>query len=153
MALMSLVGQDTDLWLMRALMFLTGAGMAYAFIAVQAAAFATISSAETGQASALFNAQWQTGASLGVALLSTVISAVGMTQLTAGGAVVPNLTAYHAAFIAAAVLALTAASIGLTVRDSDAAATMRRKTRRATQAIVSNQVLGTEQLIRGQTDV
>lgn len=140
MALMCLIGQNTDLWLMRTLMFFTGAGMAFAFIPVQAAAFATISSAETGQASALFNAQRQTGASFGVALLSTVISAVGLTQVTARGTVVPNLAAYHAAFLAAAVLALIAASIGLTVRDSDAAATMKRKARRAEQEIVANQV-------------
>jgi predicted MFS family arabinose efflux permease len=58
--------------------------------------FATISSAETGQASALFNAQRQIGASLGVALLSSVISAVGMTQLSTSGAIIPNLTANHA---------------------------------------------------------
>lgn len=118
--------------------------MAFAFIPVQAAAFATISSAETGQASALFNAQQrQTGASLGVALLSTVISAIGLTQVTARGTVVPNLAAYHASFLAAAVLALIAASIGLTIRDNDAAATMKRKTRRAEQEIVANQVLDT----------
>jgi len=144
MGLMSLIGHDTDLWLVRALMFLTGAGMAFAFIPVQAAAFATISTADTGHASALFNAQRQVGASLGVALLSTVISVVGLTQLSASGAVVANFTAYHAAFMAAALFALTAASIGLTIRDSDAAATMKRKAKGARQEIVANQVPGAE---------
>ncbi len=129
MALMCLIGQDTSLWLMRALIFLVGAGMAFSFTSTQAASFATISSAQTGQASALYNAQRQVGASIGVALLSTVISAVGMTQVNASGAVVPNLLAYHAAFVAAAVLTITAAAIGLTVRDSDAAPTMRRRAR------------------------
>jgi EmrB/QacA subfamily drug resistance transporter len=148
MALLCLIGQDTTLWLMRALMFLTGAGMAFSFTSVQAASFATISSAETGHASALFNAQRQIGASLGVALLSCVLSAVGMTQLSASGTVVPNLTAYHAAFIASAMLALIAASIGLTVRDSDAAATMRGKARPTRQESVSDQVPGTEQARR-----
>lgn len=138
MALLFLIGQDTSLWLMRALIFLTGAGMAFSFTSVQAASFATISKSETGQASALFNAQRQVGASLGVALLSTVISAVGITQLSTSGTIVPNLTAYHVAFVAAAVLALVAACIGLTVRDSDAAATMRRKTRPAGQANTSD---------------
>ena len=130
MALMCLMGQNTTLWLMRSLMFLTGAGMAFSFTSVQAASFATISSVQTGQASALFNAQRQIAASLGVALLSSVISAVGMTQTSASGAVVPNLTSYHAAFIASAVLALIAAGSGLLVRDSDAAATMRRRVRK-----------------------
>ena len=60
------------------------------------------------------------------------------------GTIVPNLTAYHAAFIAAAVLALVAGCIGLTVRDSDAAATMRRKTRPAGQASISDQAPITE---------
>ncbi len=136
MALMSMIGQDTSLWLMRALMFLTGAGMAFSFTTVQAAAFATISTVETGHASALFSAQRQIGSSLGVALISGVISVAGLTQLSASGAVVPNLTAYHAAFVASAVLALTGACIGLTVRDSDAAPTMRRRESAAIQESV-----------------
>ncbi|HZO74719.1 MAG TPA: MDR family MFS transporter [Ktedonobacteraceae bacterium] len=131
MTAMCLMGQDTSLWLMRALMFLIGAGMAFSFTSVQAASFATISTAQTGQASAIFNAQRQIGASIGVALISTVISAFGMTSLSASGTAVPNFTAYHAAFIASAVLVLLAASIGFTVKDSDAAATMTRRARRS----------------------
>jgi len=42
------------------------------------------------------------------------------------------------------VIALIAACIGLTVRDSDAAATMRRKTRPAGQASISDQAPITE---------
>jgi EmrB/QacA subfamily drug resistance transporter len=133
MALMCLMGQDTTLWLMRSLMFLTGAGMAFCFTSVQAASFSTISSAQTGQASALFNAQRQIGASLGVALLSSVISIAGLTQVSASGTVVPNFTAYHAAFIAAAVLAVVAACIALTLHDSDAAATMQRRVKQHVQ--------------------
>lgn len=128
MALMCLIGQSNDLWLMRALLFLAGCGMAFSFTSVQAASFATISSADTGQASALFNAQRQVGASLGVALLSSVIGIVGMTKLSASGTVVPNLIAYDAAFLTAALLVLIGAGIGFIVRDSDAASTMRRTT-------------------------
>ena len=119
--------------------------MAFAFTSVQAASFATISSAQTGQASALFNAQRQVGASLGVALLSSVLSIVGLTQVSTSGAVVPNLTSYHASFIAAAMLALVSAGIALRVRDSDAAATMRKKVRPSEQEIVQDQVQGIEQ--------
>jgi MFS family permease len=125
MALLSLMGPNTSLWLMRLLMFLTGAGMAYAFLPVQTAAFATISSASTGRASALYNAQRQVGSALGVAVLGGILSAVGPTRLSASGAVLPNLAAYHAAFLAAAVLALVAAGIALAVSDRDAAPTMR----------------------------
>ncbi len=151
MALMSLIGQDTDLWFMRGLMLLAGAGMAFSFSSTQAAAFATISPAETGQASALYTAQRQIGAALGVAFISTVISAVGLMQSGPGGTIVPNLSAYHAGFIASAVLALIAAAIGLTIHNRDAAATMRRKVDQK-QAVVFDQGIATQSEI-GQGDV
>lgn len=131
MSLLSLIGSDTSLWLMRVLMFLIGAGMAYAMQPAQVAAFATISSASTGRASALNNAQRQVGAALGVAVLSSVISAMGATRLSATGAMVPNLAAYHAAFFAAAALELIAVGWALTIHDSDAAVTLRRSAKQA----------------------
>lgn len=143
MLLMALIGEDTSLWLMRGLMFLIGFGMAFSFTSVQAASFATISAAETGQASALFNAQRQVGSSFGVAFVSSVMSVVGLTQLSAGGKVVANLGAYHSAFVASSLLILCAACLGLIVRDSDAAATMRSKIRKIKQEGVSDSVLGT----------
>lgn len=127
MALLCLMGHDTTLWLMRGLMFLMGAGMAYSFLPVSTAAFATISSAETGRASALFSAQRQVGSALGVAILSSVLGVVGITSVNAKGVSIPNLAAYHAAFVVAAVLVLIAVVLALAVRDSDAASTMRRK--------------------------
>ncbi len=135
MALMTFIGQDTNLWFMRALMFLVGVGMAFSFTSIQAASFATVSSAQTGQASALFNAQRQIGASIGVALLSSVISAIGLTQHSASGAIVPNYTAYHAAFLASALLALLAAGISLAIHDSDAASTIQGAAQQPTQQI------------------
>jgi hypothetical protein len=45
--------------------------------------------------------------------------------------VLPNLGAYHAAFLAAAVLALIAAGIALAVSDRDAAPSMRPQVRRS----------------------
>jgi EmrB/QacA subfamily drug resistance transporter len=135
MSLLSLVGSDTSLWLMRVLMFLIGAGMAYAMQPAQVAAFATISSASTGRASALNNAQRQVGAALGVAVVSSVISAVGATRLSATGATVPNLAAYHVAFFAAAMLELIAVSWALTIHDSDAAVTLRRPEKQAREEV------------------
>jgi MFS family permease len=125
-ALLALVGLETSTWVIRALMFLTGAGMACVFLAGQAAAFATISSSATGRASTLFNAQRQLGAALGVAVLSSVLAAVGPTQTDASGATQPHLAAYHAAYLAAAAFALAAALLALAVPDRDAAATMVR---------------------------
>ena len=71
-ALMSLIGFDTDLWWMRLLMFTMGLSMAQVIVSSQAASFATISAADTGYASSLFNSQRQLGSALGVALVTTV---------------------------------------------------------------------------------
>ena len=109
--------------------------MAYSFLPVQAAAFATISSSSTGRASALFSAQRQLGAALGVAVLGSVLSMVGTTYLSPTGAVQPNLAAYLAAFLAAAGLALIGACIALAIHDEDAASTMGRRTRNIEQPI------------------
>ena len=127
MSLLTLMESDTTLWLMRVLMFLMGAGMAYSFLPVQAAAFATISPALTGRASALYTAQRQVGAALGVAVLGSVLSIIGPTYRGENGAILPNMTAYHAAFLAAAALTLIAACLALFVLDKDAASTMQRK--------------------------
>src|SRR5579872_4628513 len=131
MTLMCFVGGDTSLWYLRALMFFLGAGMAYSFLPVQAAAFATISPTDTGRASSLYTAQRQLGAALGVAVLGSVLSLVGTTYRNTAGIVLPNLNAYHAAFLAAAALALVGAVFALAIHDSDAASTMRRAKKRS----------------------
>jgi hypothetical protein len=131
---------------MRMLIFLTGAGMAYAFLPVQTAAFASISSASTGRASALFNAQRQLGSALGVAVLAEVLSAVGPTRRSAAGAELPNLASYHTAFLFAAVLALIAAGIALAVSDRDAAATMLPRARLSEEGATSEQISSAEVL-------
>ena len=59
----------------------------------------------------------------GVALLTTVVATVGPVHEVAGQSV-PNLAAYHAAFLVAASTALIAALCALTVSDADAAATI-----------------------------
>jgi EmrB/QacA subfamily drug resistance transporter len=124
MALLCLIGLDTNLWLLRGLMFLIGFGMAYSFLPMQAAAFATISHAATGQASTLYNAERQIGSAIGVAVVSTALNIFGPVTQSATGAIIPNVTAYHAAFISAAVLALIAAGFSLAIHDKDAASTM-----------------------------
>jgi EmrB/QacA subfamily drug resistance transporter len=132
MAGLSLLQRDTSLWFMRALMFLVGAGMAYVFLPLQVTAFATISSTATGRASALYSAQRQVGSALGVAILSSVIGIVGPTYLSANGSMQPNLTAYHAAFLTAALIALIGAGIALLgISDREAAITMQQQARKA----------------------
>jgi EmrB/QacA subfamily drug resistance transporter len=133
MSLMTLVGFSTSFWWIRILMFLMGLGMSQVFISSQAAAFATVSHAETGQASSLFNSQRQLGSAVGVAMLATVLAAVGTTH-TVSGLTQPNLASYHAAFLTAAVIALIGSAVALTIRDKDAASTMVLRGRAAERA-------------------
>jgi EmrB/QacA subfamily drug resistance transporter len=123
---MTLVGFSTSLWLVRVLMFFLGVAMAHVFAPAQAAAFATITPAAMGRASTLFNTARQVGSALGVALLTSVISAVGVVHVVHGHRA-PNLAAFHWAFGTAAILALLASLLALTVNDDDAAPTMAPK--------------------------
>jgi EmrB/QacA subfamily drug resistance transporter len=127
--LMALLGAGTSLWWARLLMFTLGFSMASVFVPVQAVAFATISPAETGRGSTLFNAMRQLGGAVGVALLTTSIVIVGATHHV-GGHVAPNLTAYRVAFVAAAVIALAGVGAALTISDSEAANTIPARRRR-----------------------
>jgi MFS family permease len=120
-----LVGLNTELWYLRILMFLCGFGMGFSFIPGSAAAFATISHNETGRASAFMAAQRQIGFAVGVAVVSSVLSFIGMVTVNAHGTVQPNLTAYHAAFVVSSGLVLIGAFCALFIRDSEAAATMK----------------------------
>ena len=113
---------DTNIWLIRLLIFCSGFAIPWCSIAVQTSSFATISSADTGRAAALFQTQNQVAAGIGVALLVTVVS----SSSRAGAAPV---TAFHHAFLTAAGVMVIAALIALTIRDADAATTMRRQER------------------------
>lgn len=115
---------DTELWKLRVLMFLLGAAMAFMMMPVQAATFATISPADTGQASAIFSTQRQVAAALGVAILATTLSATMPDGVPTAG---ERLSAFRAAFVAAAVLAFVGSVASLLIRDSDAAGTMHPK--------------------------
>ena len=126
MVLMTQVGFDTNLWWMRVLMFAMGLFMAPVIVSSQAASFATVSNADTGYASSLFNSQRQLGSAVGVALLATVMAAVGTTHVVEGHAAA-DLAGYHAAFLVAAGVALVGAAVALTIKDADAAATMVRR--------------------------
>ena len=127
-ALMTTIGSGTSLWWLRTLMFLLGLSWAHTMVPLQAAAFATITPADTGAASTLFNTGRQVGMAVGVAILSTVASAVGLTEQVAGRAA-PHLAAYQAGLAAASVIALIAAGAARFVDDRAAAATMRRPDR------------------------
>jgi MFS family permease len=123
MSVLSTVSTGTNLWLVRLIVYVLGIGMSGVFLPAQAAAFATLPQSKTGDASTIFNAQRQLGGAIGVAALTTVITALHPVHLVAGRAVA-NLHAYHVGFLVAAGIALLAGVAALTVRDEDAASTM-----------------------------
>jgi hypothetical protein len=103
--------------------------MAQVMVPNQAASFAMITPESMGRASTFFNTMRQVGSATGVAVLSTVLIGVGSTR-GAGGTSAPDITAYHFAFLTAAIFALAAAAFSLTIHDSDAAETIVRRARR-----------------------
>ena len=75
MFMCSFISIDTNSWLIRLLVFAVGFSIGPCMVCVQAAAFATIAPADTGRATAIFNAQRQVAAAVGVALMATVLAA------------------------------------------------------------------------------
>jgi EmrB/QacA subfamily drug resistance transporter len=131
--LLSLLGAGTSLWWARLLMFTLGLAMSNVFVPVQAISFATISPAETGKGSTMFNAMRQLGGAIGVALLTTAVVIVGPTHIVAGHAVA-NLAAYRAAFIVAAAVMLLAILPAQTISDTEAANTIPGRSGRRARA-------------------
>jgi EmrB/QacA subfamily drug resistance transporter len=113
---MAFAGSGDAAWLIPVLMCFTGCSFGFAMSPSQAAALATVSAAQTGQASTLLNTLRQAGGAAGVALLGTVLGATG-----AGPA---DLSGYRLAFAAAACLMVFGVAFSTRVSDADAAPTM-----------------------------
>jgi EmrB/QacA subfamily drug resistance transporter len=96
---------ETDLWSVRGILYLRGIGFGLALLPLQTATFSNVALAATGRASALFNTARQVAASLGVAMLASVLG-TPTTQ-----------TAFQTAFAASAILGLAAAGAALRVPD------------------------------------
>jgi hypothetical protein len=121
-AALASAGVQTSLWEVRGLCFALGISVAFIMLPSQASAFAQISSAETGHASAIFNTLQRALSSLGVALLATVLALGG------GNAhhVHPSVSAFHWVFGANVALASIGAALALRINDADAASAMGR---------------------------
>ncbi len=115
LALFLLVDSHTSLWLVRALMFFGGVSNSGVFLSVQTSMFTTISGHDTGHASAIYNTQRQSTIALNIAVLTTIVAGVG------GG----ELAAFHAAYLAGAMIAALGTICAWTlIRTSDAHSTM-----------------------------
>jgi EmrB/QacA subfamily drug resistance transporter len=132
---MVLIDIETSVWWLLATIVVRGVAMAFTFIPLQAATFATISSASTGRASSLFNTNRQVAAAVGVALLATVLierttTHVGAAmqnaapQAAQAAAAHGQLLAFHDAFFALTLISIVGLISTLLIRDADAAASM-----------------------------
>ena len=126
---MLFVGQTTDLWWIRVLIFLRGLAMGFCFVASQAASYAEIRPADNGRASAIFSTQRQMSVSIGVALMATVLSS--FTTLSAAPTDIDRaLTGYHWTFAVCVGLSLVAAVLAFVlIHDEDARETMHARRR------------------------
>lgn len=122
-----LVDLDTNLWLIRSIMFGRGLFFAFAIITFQAATFATISRADTGRASSLQSTNRQVGSSVGVALLATILAErmtarLGDLAPTSSEGIDAQVSAFHDAFLAGVFLSFLGVLAALLIHDEDAGA-------------------------------
>lgn len=123
---------NTSDWEIRGIMFCRGFFLSMSFIPLQAASYARISPADTGRASAIYSTQRQLGNATGVAVVSTVLLSFipapfpqGRTRISAD--LIGGYThAFHVAIGVAVALIFAAAALSTTIKDSDAAGTMRK---------------------------
>jgi EmrB/QacA subfamily drug resistance transporter len=119
---------ETSVWWLLPIMIIRGMAMAFTFIPLQAAAFATISQEDTGMASSIFNTNRQVASSIGIAILATVLTertAHHVANATSQAAAEHGaLLGFHDAFIASGILAIIGIFFALIIRDEDAAASM-----------------------------
>jgi len=115
----------TDLWLIRGMMLFRGLCMGFAFVPMQAAAYATITPAQNGRASSLFSTQRQVGVSFGIAILASILASYGaLAHNIAPQDMDDALSGMRWAFGAAVAMALVAAAFAARIRDEDARNTM-----------------------------
>jgi EmrB/QacA subfamily drug resistance transporter len=130
------VDLETNLWWIRAIMFVRGMAFGIVLIPLQAATFSTISPQDTGRASALFNTNRQVASSFGVAILATVLADRGpnlnpeaVRQIAANPAALAQLQqagldAFHDAYLVGAIMALIGFGFSFLIHDEDAEASM-----------------------------
>ncbi len=125
-----LMDLQTDLWWVRGTMFARGVGFSMMLVPLQTAAFAGISMADTGRATALFNATRQVAQSFGVAIIATVLTsrlahhgaALGPVDNVAG-----SVSAFADGFVVTAIFIAAGILAALLIRDREAAATLRAR--------------------------
>lgn len=124
-AALSSLGSSTSLWEVRGLMFLLGLSMPYVMMPTQASAFARISHADTGHASAIFTTVQRSASAIAIAIFATVLAGAG------GGGIEPPASSFRAVYLVGAIVAIAGIALAWGVHDSDAAATMTKNRKMA----------------------
>lgn len=113
----------TPLGVLAVLSFGRGASVGMVFVSIQTAVYATISLADTGRATSVFNTGRQIAYTGGVALAVTVIAARLSSVGGDAAAAAERLGAYQLGFLACGVIMLPAVIGSWYLRDDDVAAT------------------------------
>ena len=127
MALCTQIDAQTDLWVVRGLMFGAGVAMASVFLSINAAAFARVTHSDMGRASAIYNTQRRLAAAVVVAVLATALVTLAPSLGTGVEVGEDLVTAFRIVLAINACIALVGGFVGLAIRDEDAAATMVRR--------------------------
>lgn len=118
-----LVDLDTPLWLIGTGSFVRGAAVGLVFVSIQTSVYATISNADTGRATSLFNTQRQISFATGVALAATVIAARVSSVGGDSAPAIDRLPAYQWGFLTMGLVMLPAAVVSWWIVDDDVAET------------------------------
>lgn len=121
---------ESNLWWVRGSMFARGMGFSMMLVPLQTAAFAAISMADTGRATAVFNATRQVAQSFGVAIIATVLT----SRLAHHGAALgpfdnaaASVSAFADGFVVTGLFIAAGILFALLIRDREAAATLRAR--------------------------
>lgn len=114
---------NTPIGVIAATAFLRGAAIGMVFVSIQTAVYATVSNADTGRATSLFNTQRQVSFAIGVALSASVIAAKVSSVGGDSAPAIDRLPAYQWGFLVMGLVMLPAAFASWFINDDDVAAT------------------------------
>lgn len=128
---LSQIDLGTSEWTIRALMLVRGVGFGLVLVPLQAATYATVSPAQTGRATAVYNATSQFASSLGVAVAASMLTSrlahhgaeLGKPAMRAGA-----LDAFQDSFLLLGLISIAGTAVAILISDRAAAPTMNIRT-------------------------
>ncbi|MBR8645616.1 multidrug efflux MFS transporter [[Brevibacterium] frigoritolerans] len=117
--LISIVGPTANPWFLRALLFSVGICLGHTVVAVQFSTFTNINSASMGMAATLFNVQNRIGSAIGVAILASILGAVGTSSIGTNGEQHFSLASYQFALLGSVALLVIALLFAMRLKKDD----------------------------------